>query len=80
MYLLMKFRKSQTKFSRNSRKISLQFQRISKKESGICMIIERREIDRLSKLLLELEKYNIIKQIGSTSDEKHTIGTIFQTL
>ena len=33
--------------------------------------------DRLSKLLLELEKYNIIKQIGSTSDEKHTIGTTF---
>ena len=44
MYLLMKFRKSQTKFSRNSRKISLQFQRISKMESGICMIVERREI------------------------------------
>ena len=33
--------------------------------------------DRLDKLLLELEKYNIIKQIGSTSDEKHTIGTTF---
>ena len=33
--------------------------------------------DRLTKLLLELEKYNIIKQIGSTSDEKHTIGTTF---
>ena len=33
--------------------------------------------DRLNKLLLELEKYNIIKQIGSTSDEKHTIGTTF---
>ena len=32
---------------------------------------------RLNKLLLELEKYNIIKQIGSTSDEKHTIGTTF---
>ena len=40
----MKFRKSQTKISRNSRKISLQFQRISKMESGICMIVERREI------------------------------------
>ena len=33
--------------------------------------------DRLNKLLLELKKYNIIKQIGSTSDEKHTIGTTF---
>ena len=33
--------------------------------------------DRLNKLLLELEKYNIIKQIGSTSDEKHTIGKTF---
>ena len=44
MYLLMKFRKSQTKFSRKSRKISLQFQRISKMESGICIIVERREI------------------------------------
>ena len=44
MYLLMKFRKSQIKFSRNSRKISLQFQRISKMESGICMIVEGREI------------------------------------
>ena len=31
--------------------------------------------DRLNELLLELEKYNIIKQIGSTPDEKHTIGT-----
>ena len=44
MYLLMKFRKSQTKLSRNSRKISLQFQRISNMESGICVIVERREI------------------------------------
>ena len=44
MYLLMEFRKSQTKLSRNSRKISLQFQRISNMESGICMIVERREI------------------------------------
>ena len=44
MYLLMKFRKSQTKLSRNSRKISLLFQRISNMESGICMIVERREI------------------------------------
>ena len=44
MYLLMKFRKSQTKLSRNSRMISLQFQRISNMESGICMIVERREI------------------------------------
>ena len=33
--------------------------------------------DRLNKLLLELEKYNIIKQIGSTTDEKNTIGTTF---
>ena len=40
----MKFRKSQTKLSRNSTKISLQFQRISNMESGICMIVERREI------------------------------------
>ena len=33
--------------------------------------------DRLNKLLTELEKYNITKQIGSSSDEKHTIGTTF---
>ena len=33
--------------------------------------------DRLKQLLVELEKYNIIKQIGSTPDEKHTIGTTF---
>ena len=31
--------------------------------------------DRINKLLTELEKYNIIKQIGSSSDEKLTIGT-----
>ena len=33
--------------------------------------------DRLNKLLVELEKCNIIKQIVSTPDEKHTIGTTF---
>ena len=33
--------------------------------------------DRLNKHLLELEKYNIIKQIDSTPDEKDTIGTTF---
>ena len=33
--------------------------------------------DRLYKLLVELEKYNRINQIGSTPDEKHTIGTTF---
>ena len=33
--------------------------------------------DRLNKLLTELEKYNIIKQIDSSSDEKHTIETTF---
>ena len=33
--------------------------------------------DRLNKPLTELEKHNIIKQIGSSSDEKHTIGTTF---
>ena len=33
--------------------------------------------DRLNKLLVELEKYIIIKQIDSTPDEKHTIGTTF---
>ena len=32
---------------------------------------------RLNKPLTELEKYNIIKQIGFSSDEKHTIGTTF---
>ena len=31
----------------------------------------------MNKLLTELEKYYIIKQIGSTPDEKHTIGTTF---
>ena len=33
--------------------------------------------DRLNKLLVELENNNMIKQIGSTPDEKHTIGTTF---
>ena len=33
--------------------------------------------DRLNKLLEELEKHNILKQIGSTTDEKYTIGTTF---
>ena len=33
--------------------------------------------DRLNKLLVELEKHNIIKQIGPTPDENHTIGTTF---
>ena len=33
--------------------------------------------DRLNKLLVELIKYNIIKQIGSTPNEKHTIETTF---
>ena len=33
--------------------------------------------DRLNKLLVELEKYNLIKQSGSTPDEKHTIGRTF---
>ena len=33
--------------------------------------------DRLNKLLVELEKYKIMKQIGSSPDEKHTIGTTF---
>ena len=36
--------------------------------------------DRLNRLLIELEKYNIIKQIGSTPDEKHSIGTTFLNL
>ena len=36
--------------------------------------------DRLNKLLTELEKYNIIKQIASSSDEKHTIGTTIVNL
>ena len=36
--------------------------------------------DRLNKLLVELEKYKIIKQIGSTPDEKHTIGTTILNL
>ena len=31
--------------------------------------------NRLNKLLVELEKYNILKQIGSTPDKKHSIGT-----
>ena len=33
--------------------------------------------DRLNKLLVELEKYKIIKQIGSTPVKKHTTGTTF---
>ena len=33
--------------------------------------------DRLNKFLLELEKYNIIKQYGFTPEEKLTIGTTF---
>ena len=43
MFLLMKFRKSQTRFSRKSRKISLQSKRISERRSGSCCIDERRE-------------------------------------
>ena len=43
MYLLKKFRKSQTKSSRKSRKISLQSKRISKRRSGRCCFDERRE-------------------------------------
>ena len=31
--------------------------------------------DRINKLLVELEKHNMIKQTGSTPDKKHTIGT-----
>ena len=43
MYSLKKFRKSQTRFSRKTRKISLQSKRISKRRSGRCCIDERRE-------------------------------------
>ena len=43
MYLMKKFRESQSKFSRNSRKISLQSKRISRKKSDSCCIVERRE-------------------------------------
>ena len=43
MYLLEKFRKSQTKSSRKSRKNSLQLERISKRRSDRCCIDERRE-------------------------------------
>jgi len=42
MYLLKKFRKSQAISSRKSRKISVQFKRISKRMKGSCCI-ERRE-------------------------------------
>ena len=43
MYSLKKFRKSQTRFSRKSRKISLQSKRISKRRNDRCCIAERRE-------------------------------------
>ena len=43
MFLLKKFRKSQTKSSKKSRKISLQSKRISKRRSDRCCIDERRE-------------------------------------
>ena len=43
MYFLKKFRKSQTKSSRKSRKISLQSKRMSKRRSGRCCMDERRE-------------------------------------
>ena len=33
--------------------------------------------EKLNKLLVELEKHNIIKQIGSTPEEKQNIGTTF---
>ena len=63
-------RKLSTPFRiRNKENCKLQTQRPSK------VPIHYR--DRLNKLLTELEKYNIIKQIGSSSDEKHTIGTTF---
>ena len=48
-YLLKKFRKSQTRFSRKSRKISLQSKRISKRSSGRWCIDERRESIRRRK-------------------------------
>ena len=34
--------------------------------------------DSVNKLLVELEKDNIMKQLGSTPDEKHTIETTYQ--
>ena len=54
---------------RNKENCKLQTQRSSK--------VPIRYKDRLNKLLVELEKYNKIKQLGSTPDEKHTIGTTF---
>ena len=43
MYLLKKFRNSQTKSSKKSRKFSLQLKKISKRRSDRCCIDERRE-------------------------------------
>ena len=54
---------------RNKENCKLQTQRPSK--------VQIHYRDRLNKLLVELEKFNIIKQIGSTPDEKHTFGTTF---
>ena len=57
---------------RNKENCKLQTQRPSK--------VQFHHRDRLNKLLVELEKFNIIKQIGSTPDEKHTFGTTFLNL
>ena len=55
MYLLKKFRKSQTRFSRKSRKNSLQSKRNSKRRSGRGCIDEKREsIQRKKKEFLKV--------------------------
>ena len=66
----MTYGKTSTLFRiRNKENCKLPTQRLSK--------IPGHYKDRLNNLLAELEKYNIIKQIGSTPDEKHTIVTTF---
>ena len=55
--------------NKTKKNCKLQTQRLSK--------VSIRYRHRINKHLVELEKYNIIKQIGSTPEEKHTIGTTF---
>ena len=63
-YLLKKFRKSQTRVSRKSRKNSLQSKRSSKRRSGRCCIDERREsIQRRKKNLQVAQNCAALKSL-----------------
>ena len=80
-HILINNQNCYAKHRNDVRKVSTSF-RIRVKE--ICKLQTQRPSkvpfhyrDRLKKLFVELETYNIIKQIAFTPDEKHTIGTTF---